>query len=30
MGEYRRKGLAWHEDHSPYLEEAEWLPVAEL
>jgi lipopolysaccharide transport system ATP-binding protein len=30
MGEYRRKGLAWHEDHSLYLEEAEWLPVAEL
>ena len=29
MGEYRRKGLAWHEDHSQYLEEAEWHPVAE-
>jgi lipopolysaccharide transport system ATP-binding protein len=28
MGEFRR-GLAWHEDHSWYLEDAEWLPVVE-
>ena len=30
MGEFRRIGLAWHEDHSVYLEEAEWPPVVEL
>jgi lipopolysaccharide transport system ATP-binding protein len=30
MGEYRRTGLAWHQDHSSYLEEFEWLPVDEL
>jgi ABC-type polysaccharide/polyol phosphate transport system ATPase subunit len=30
MGDYRRTGLAWHEDHGNYIEEAEWPPVVEL
>jgi lipopolysaccharide transport system ATP-binding protein len=29
MGEYRRRGLAWHEDHSKYLEEFQWHPIVE-
>ncbi len=29
MGQYRRKGFEWRDEHATYLEEAEWLPVAE-
>jgi lipopolysaccharide transport system ATP-binding protein len=29
MGQFLRKGIAWHESHSRYIEEAEWHPVTE-
>ena len=29
MGEYRRKGFEWRDEHATYLEEAHWPPVVE-
>jgi lipopolysaccharide transport system ATP-binding protein len=29
MGEFRRKGLAWHDRLSTYIEEAEWAPITQ-
>jgi lipopolysaccharide transport system ATP-binding protein len=30
MGEFRRKGFEWRDEHATYLEEASWQPVVEL
>jgi lipopolysaccharide transport system ATP-binding protein len=30
MGDYRRKGFEWRDEHATYLEDATWQPVVEL
>jgi ABC-type polysaccharide/polyol phosphate transport system ATPase subunit len=30
MGDYFREGFEWRDEHATYLEDSEWLPVAEL
>jgi lipopolysaccharide transport system ATP-binding protein len=30
MGEYRRKGFEWRDEHATYLEDSGWQPVVEL
>jgi lipopolysaccharide transport system ATP-binding protein len=30
MGDFRRKGFEWRDEHANYLEDAQWLPVVEL